>query len=450
MLETLAPKRSVRRLTAEEAREIVIEAYHYLYPLVLMHVTRRFFINQPLGTRPGAGPEAMFHHVREFPAGEEYRPNFDMLYSSAWLDLSKGPYVISVPSTEGHYYVMAAYDMWTDAFAVIGTHTTGSIPGTFVIAPLDWNGLLPNGVECLRGPTTHVWVNLQIQTRGAKDYSAVHQLQNGFTLAHLTEQTRPTQKIDPAVDTFTRPREQVQAMAPGNFFKNAADFMKTDMPHNTDWSIVARMRRIGLEPGKPFHIKKSPVAVQAELDKAVGEARQRMAWKTRTVAPVVNGWQLDTSSVGVYGNDYLKRAVVASVDLCVLPSAEAIFCSSLEIIEGGQRADTDRYVLHFNKDQLPPVNAFWSVTMYDPEGFPARNSPNRVIIRDCRELDYNSDGSLDILIQKEPPGADRMPNWLPLPEGQIVMTMRLYSPRPEALDGRWVPPVIQRVSASGM
>ena len=444
----LAPKRSVRRLTTEEAREIIIEAYYYVYPLVLMHVTRQFCINQPLGSKPGAGPEGMFHHVREFPEmTEPNRPSLDMLHSTAWLDLSKGPYVISVPPTDGRYYVMAAYDMWTDAFAVIGTHTTGTVPGHFAIVPPNWDEAVQNGVEYVRATTTHVLIDLQIQTRGPKDYSAVHLLQNGFTIGHLSEKSRLTQKIDPAVDTYTRPGDQVQAMPASNFFKIAADFMKTDMPHSTDWSIVARMRRIGLEPGKPFHIKKVPVAVQAELDGAISEARRRMAWKIKTVAPVVNGWQLDTTSVGVYGNEYLKRAVIASVSLGLLPSAEAIFCTSFENTEARARADTDRYLLHFDKEEMPPVNAFWSLTMYDPDGYPARNTPNRITIRNSAELDYNMDGSLDILIQKDPPEADKIPNWLPLPEGQIVLTMRLYSPRPEVLDGRWLPPGVQRLNS---
>lgn len=448
MSDTLALKRFVRRLTPVDAKEIIIEAYHYLYPLVLMQVTRQFSINQSLGAAPGVGPEGMFHHFREFPGmAEGNRPSFDMLHSSAWLDLSKGAYLISVPPTEGRYYVLAAYDMWTDAFAVIGTHTTGNVPGRFAILPFDWDGSLQSGVEQVRAPTTHVFINLQIQTRGPRDYSSVHQLQDGFKIGLLSGNNHLAQKIDPAVDTYTRPTDQVEAMPAGNFFKNAADFMKTDMPHSTDWSIVARIRRMGLEPGKPFHIKKSPVSVQSELDDAVDEARQRMARKTRTLTPVINGWQFDTTSIGVYGNDYLKRAIVASTNLCVLPSAEAIFCTSPELADGGICADTDRYLLHFKKDDMPPVNAFWSITMYDRDGFPARNSPHRITIRDSRELDYNPDGSLDIIMQKQQPHADKIPNWLPLPEGQVALTMRLYSPRPEALDGRWVPPAIQRADS---
>lgn len=448
MSESLLPIRSVHRLTADEADEIIIEGYHYLFPLVLMHLTRRFCTNQPLGTRPGVGPEDMFHHVREFNGlGEPNRPNFDMLQSSAWIDVSMGPRAISVPATEGRYYIMALYDMWTDAFAVIGTHTTGSGPGRFMLVPLDWDGPIDNGVTRVRAPTTHVWISLQIQTRGPRDYPAVHQLQDCFTIDDLSGKDHFNQKIDPAVDTYTHPRDQVQAMTGCDFFRQAADFMKTDRPHNTDWSIVARMRRIGLKPGQPFHFKKSPVAVQARLDQAVGEARQRMAWKTKSLAPVVNGWQLDTISVGVYGNDYLKRAVLAGVSLCALPSEEAIFCTSFSITESGVHPDTDRFLLHFNREAMPPVNAFWSLTLYDPEGFPARTTPNRIIIRDSRDLGHNLDGSVDIIIQKQQPDVDKLSNWLPLSDGQAVLTMRLYSPRPEALDGRWVPPAMQRLNS---
>jgi hypothetical protein len=446
----LVPKRSVRRLSTEDAKDIGVDAYTYLYPLVLMNVARRVCINHPLGAKPGFGPEGMFHHVREFPddtTRQSIRANFDMLCSFAWLDLSKGPHAISVPVTEGHYYAMALYDMWTDAFATIGTRTIGSDARCFAIVPPGWNGELQDGLERIQAPTTRIWINLQIQTKGPKNYPAIHELQNGFTVRPLSETKRllpATQKIDPAVDIYTSPRDQVQAMAAGGFFKLAADFMKTDVSHATDWSILARMRRIGLEPGKAFHIKKAPAAVQSELDESAREAHRRMARKISAVTPVVNGWHLDTCSIGVYGNDYLKRAAVASVNLGALPSADAIFPTTVATTNGSVLTGRNSYVLHFRKEELPPVHGFWSISMYDGDGYPARNPLNRFIIRDYSPLNYNLDGSLDIYIQKDQPAGDMIPNWLPSPEGPLMIMLRLYSPRAVVFDGGWAPPLVQR------
>ena len=454
MFETLARATpAVRKVSEEEAYEIGIEAYHYLYPLVLMHVTRRVSTSYPLGATLGLGPDGIFHHMRKYAAAgfkDVARPNFDTLGSLAWIDLQQDPYVVSVPDTQGRYYVLTMYDMWTDVFATIGTRTLGTGAGHFAIVPRCWQGAMPPGVERIEAPTTHAWIVAQTQTDGSKDYGAVHKIQDGYTITPLSQWGRSAQprhqKINPAADVDTAPKDQVDAMSTGIFFNYAANLMAIDRPHLTDGPMLARMRRIGLEPGKPFRISKAPAAVQAGLAIVPEEGRRQMIERLPAMGRVVNGWQMNTDNFGAYGNDYRKRAMVAMFGLGSLPSEDAIHPVNVATAEGTPTVGEHRYAMHFRKGDLPPVRAFWSITMHDREGFPVRHPFSRPSIGDRDALKYGSDGSLDIYIQNERPSEDKVSNWLPSGDGMGGITMSLYSPRIEALDGRWAPPFIQRVN----
>ena len=454
MSETLThPAHAVRKMSEEEAHEIGIEAYHYLYPLVLMHITRRVSINDPLALKPGFGPEGVFHHSRKFAAGgfnEVGWPNVDTLCSLAWLELDKDPYVLSVPDTQGRYNVLPIFDMWTDVFASVGSRTSGSGAAHFAIVPPRWNGTVPCGMERIEAPTTHVWIVAQTQTDGPKDYAAVHKIQDNYVVTPLSQWGRSpqprVQKINPAEDAHTSPKAQLHAMSPAFFFGYAADLMAIDTPHLTDWPILARMHRIGLEPGKHFRLKKAPAAVQAGLAAAPEEARRQMIAKLPMMARIVNGWRMNTDGAGTYGNDYLKRATVAMDRLGMLPSEDAIYPVNVATGEGTPAFGENRYVMHFRKEELPPARAFWSIAIHDREGFPVRHPFNRLAIGDRDALKYDPDGSLDIYIQNEQPPGDRLSNWLPSPPGPFGITMSLHSPHPKALDGRWAPPLLRRVS----
>jgi hypothetical protein len=185
--------------------------------------------------------------------------------------------------------------------------------------------------------------------------------------------------------------------------------------------------------------------VQAALARAVTDARNLMKAKTPTLAPVVNGWQMNTSTMGVYGNYYLKRAIVAQVGLGANQPEDAIYPLAVHDAEGKPLDGSRKYVLRFARGELPPVDAFWSVTMYDGQGFQVANPLNRFAIGDRDALRYAPDGSLTLYIQATSPGKDKESNWLPsAPSGPLGATMRLYAPRAEALDGRWNPPAIRR------
>ncbi|PWB89913.1 hypothetical protein C5688_13225 [Methylocystis sp. MitZ-2018] len=420
--------------------------------MISMDVTRRVMTNVEPGKKPGAGPMNEFHHVRTYPPAEfrdVVRPNFDTLYSIAWLDLTKEPIILSTPDTRGRYYLLPLLDMWTDVFAAPGKRTSGARAGDFAIVQQNWKGRLPAGVEQIDAPTPYVWIIGRTQTNGHQDYNAVHAVQDGYKLTPLSRWRKPPKpvatKVDPNVDMKTPPLEQVEAMPAGKFFSYGAELMKTNPPHVTDWSQLARLKRIGIEHGKSFDFDSADPAVKRALEKARADGLALMKEKTPTLARVVNGWQMNTDTMGVYGDYYLKRAIVAQVGLGANQPEDAIYPLNLADSDGKPLKGEEKYVLHFTKAEMPPVDAFWSITLYDGQGFQVGNALNRFAIGDRDPLKYNADGSLDLYIQNASPGAEKESNWLPSPaNGSENLTMRLYAPKPPALDGRWAPPAVRR------
>ncbi|HIK46314.1 MAG TPA: DUF1254 domain-containing protein [Leptolyngbyaceae cyanobacterium M65_K2018_010] len=436
-----------------EAYAIGIEAYHYLYSLITMDVTRRITTNCAPGAKPGMGPMNAFHHLRAFPPAdfrEVVRPNFDTLYSSAWLDLTQEPMIVSAPDTNGRYYLLPMLDMWSDVFAVPGKRTSGTAAANFGVVPQGWNGTLPEGVQPIEAPTPYVWIIGRTQTNGPADYAAVGQVQDGYRITPLSQWGQPVQPvqaaIDPTVDMTTPPLTQVNTMTAAQYFSYGAELLKLHPPHITDWSTIARLGRLGFVPGQSFDFDSAAPAVKAGLEQAVVDGLKLMYAKLPTLARVVNGWQMNTDTMGVYGNYYLKRAIVAMVGLGANQPEDAIYPLNVADADGQPMDGAKTYVIHFDKATIPPVEAFWSITMYDADGFQVANPLNRFAIGDRDALTYNADGSLDIYIQHPSPGADKESNWLPAPaQGLLGLTMRLYAPKAEALDGRWAPPPIQRV-----
>jgi len=454
MLGSLAPSaRAVAEISADEAYQIGVEAYVYFYPLITMDVTRKVTTNVPPGVKPGLGPMGAFQHFRAYPTAEfreVVRPNFDTLYSSAWLDLSKEPMVVSVPDTAGRYYLLPMLDMWSDVFAVPGKRTSGTGAGHFALIPPGWKGELPVGVRRIDAPTACVWIIGRTQTNGPKDYDAVAKIQDDYMVTPLSQWGKKREPAaftaDPSVDMKTAPLDQVNGMPAAKYFSYGAELMQLHPPHITDWSMVARLKQIGIEPGKRFDFEKASPAMKTALDRAVVDGLALMKEKSPTLARCVNGWQMNTDTMGVYGNHYLKRAIIAMAGLGANQPEDAIYPLNVGDADGNPLEGSGNYVLHFAKEELPPVGAFWSVTMYDEAGFQVANKINRFAIGDRDDLKYNADGSLDLYIQAASPGADKESNWLPSPaKGTLGVTMRLYAPKSQALDGRWAPPAIKKV-----
>jgi hypothetical protein len=438
------------KVTAEEAHAIGVDAYLYFYPLLTMDITRKQFTNIEPGKEFGKGPMNMFISVPQYPPANfkgVVRSNFDTLYSIAWLDLTQEPLVIAAPDTAGRFYLLPMLDMWTDVFASPGWRTTGTQAGQFLVTPPGWTGTVPAGLNHLPAPTPFVWVIGRTKTDGAADYAAVHKIQAGYTVTPLSRLGKSPEaasvKIDPAVDMKTPPKIQVDSMSAADYFAYAAELLKVHPAHITDQPILAQIKRIGIEPGKSFDMDALDPEIKAALQTVPKDAQALMTWKVPTLARVVNGWSMNTDTMGVYGNYYLKRAIVAQMGLGANLPEDAIYPLNIGDVEGKPLDGANKYVLHFDKDEMPPVNAFWSITLYDPEGFQVGNALNRFAFSSWMPFKTNADGSLDIYFQHENPGKDLEANWLPAPKGGFNLTMRLYGPKPEVLNGKWNPPPVK-------
>jgi hypothetical protein len=359
--------------------------------------------------------------------------------------------VVSVPDTGGRYYLIPMLDMWTDVFASPGWRTTGTQAGNFLITSPGWSGEVPSGMTRINAPTPYVWIIGRTKTDGPQDYDAVHKIQAGYKITSLSQWGKPARpveaKIDPTIDMKTPPKIQVDAMPADKFFAYAAELLKVHPPHITDQPIIARLQRIGFEVGKSFDLDKTAPAVRKALESAPGEAQQLMTWKVPTLARVANGWSMNTDTMGVYGNYYLKRAIVAQLGLGANLPEDAIYPINLADDSGKPLEGANNYRLHFEKGDTPPVDAFWSVTLYDSQGFQVANPLNRFAVSSWMPFKYNADGSLDLYFQNESPGSNKEANWLPAPKGSFNLTMRLYAPRSEALTGKWNPPPVTRLQA---
>ena len=431
-------------MLSADARSLSYDAYTYLYPLVMMEVSRRQGINVEPNTRPAFGPPNEFHHVRAFPTAAfraVVRPNFDTLYSSAWLDLTGGPVVVRAEDTGDRYFMLPMLDMWTDVFANPGKRTTGTGTQSFAVVGPGYAGERPDADAVINAPTPWVWVIGRIQTNGPDDYAAVHAVQDGYTITPL----HPTEhEIDREVDTTTEPLRVVNGMSAVEFFTYACAALMVNPPHATDYSMLARIAKIGIVPGDPFDESSLDESALDEIEAGAAAAREAIAGNMAGLGKPVNGWSIGTEAIGVYGNAYLKRATIALGGLGANPPEDAVYPVLLADADGEPTAGGEDYRIHFEADQLPPVDAFWSITMYDSEGYQAANELDRFAIGDRDPLTYNRDGSLDILIQHTNPGPDHEANWLPAPTGPLGVTMRLYAPRAEVLDGRWAPPPVTK------
>ncbi len=429
---------------SDDLETLATEAYTYLYPLVTMELSRR---QQTLcAADTPFGPANEFTHLRAFPAADfraVVRPNFDTLYSSMWLDLTGGPVRIDVPDSDDRYYMLPMLDMWTDVFAAPGKRTTGTEAQSYLVVPPNFSGeVATSDADCvvIESPTMHVWVIGRTQTNGPSDYDVVGKFQDGFATAVSTGWTPepPRDDVDPAAE----PLRQVNEMAALDFFALAADILKVDAPHLTDQSIIARIANLGLVPGQDFDAEKFDADERAQIERGAAAALATIS-DLSGVGRRVNGWNVMTESIGVYGNNYLTRARVCLGGLGANPAEDAVYPLNVADADGRPLTGASNYVLHFDADELPPVDAFWSVTMYDAEGFQSANELDRFAIGDRDPMRYNDDGSLDIWMQHANPGPDKVANWLPCPDGPLGVTLRLYAPRHSVLTGSWSPPAIR-------
>ncbi|MCK1366460.1 DUF1254 domain-containing protein [Bradyrhizobium sp. 62] len=433
---------------------LATDAYIFGYPLVTMEMTRRVITNvaSPVGTR---GPMGQIIKLRQYPDAsfrDVTAPNADTLYTTSFFDVGKEPWVLSIPDMKGRYFLLPMLDGWTSVFQVPGKRTTGTGAQTYAITGPGWKGSLPSGVKEYKSPTAIVWLLGRIYCTGTpQDYAEVHKLQDEFKLVPLSAYgkpyTPPPGTVDPSIDMKTAVREQVNRMDAVAYFTLFCKLMKDNPASAADAPQLAKFAKIGIVPGQDFDTSK----LKADFVKRVPEVafdRIMLQFKINKAITDENGWAF-TTKTGIYGTDYLMRALVTAIGLGANRPEDAVYPTSQKDAEGRKYNGTNRYVMRFAKGQLPPAEGFWSLTMYDSGYFFVNNPLNRYSVSAREKLKSNPDGSVDLYIQKDTPGKDKESNWLPSPPGDFILMLRLYWPRensPSIINGSWKIPPAKKVS----
>jgi len=443
-------------VTGSEDFWTALDAYIYGYPLVTMEMTRRIVTNvaEVAGTR---GPMGHLIKLRQYPDAsfrDITAPNADTLYTTSFLDVSNEPWVFAFPDMGERYFLFPMLEGWTNVFQVPGSRTTGEKAQAFAITGPGWSGTLPPGVTEYKSPTSIVWLLGRIYCNGTpEDYAAVHKIQDACKLQPLStwgkDYTPPPGKVDPSIDMKTAVRDQVNKMSAVEYFTLLCDLMKANPPAAADAPALEKFAAIGIAPGTFDKTKFDPAFDKRVPEIGFGRIMLHFKFSDGDIQDI-NGWGFSTKT-GVYGTNYIQRALITAIGLGANRPQDAIYPTSLK--DGGSVLarsydGANDYVVTFKKGQLPPVRGFWSITMYDENYFFIDNPINRYSISARQDLKANPDGSIDLLIQNKSPGAAKESNWLPAPKGKFYLMMRLYWPDesdPSILNGSWVIPPVKRM-----
>lgn len=372
-------------------------------------------------------------------------PNVDTLYTVARLRLADGPLVLHVPETGGRYFTMQLLDAFTSSFAYVGRRTTGSGAVDVAIAGPRWRGRVPRGVRLVRSPTPVVWLLGRTLVDGPADLPAVNALQRQYALRPLRALGGPPLPAISIPSSTLRPAPLPTGLA----YFDALGAALRENPPPRERALLARLRGVGIGPGLMTSRRRLDAATRAGLRAAVTAgprlldayaARQRRASARRH-----RGWLLPAKGIGTPSADPLLRASVARTALGANVRAEAIYPQA-ETDRGGRPLDgAHRYVLRFAPGQLPPVKAFWSLTMYGADRFLIDNAIGRYALGNRSSgLRRDRDGGLTILLQHDPPPPGQQANWLPAPAARFLLSLRLYEPQASVLADHWPLPPITR------
>jgi hypothetical protein len=439
-------------LSAQEARTLAKDATIYGFPLVDNYrILYSYFVDR--GNPEHKAPwNTISNTARVYTPDDKtiQSPNSDTPYSFLGADLRAEPLVLTMPAMEKKRFYHAQFiDLYTHNFDYVGTRTTGNVEGKFLLAGPHWKGETPRGIKkVVRSETELAFVLYRTQLFNPADIDNVKKVQAGYQVQTLSQYLgKPVPAAAPAIDFIQALSAQEERTSP-EFFNELNFILQFCPPHPSEKELMARFAKLGIGPGKKFDTQ----ALSPEVRKAVEEGMAD-AWRAnaetmkRIAAGQVTGGDIFGARAHLR-NNYLYRMAAAAGGIYGNSQEEAIY-SSYYHDAAGQKLDPahHRYVLRFAPDQLPPVNAFWSLTLYElPSHLFSANPLNRYLINSpmLPELKRDADGGLTLYIQHESPGKDTESNWLPAPEDPIKVSMRLYWPKPEALHGEWKGPALQR------
>jgi hypothetical protein len=439
------------------AASTALDAYIYGYSLITTEVTRVQMSNVPK-LEMLRGPMNVFVNVPRYPPAS-YRgvsaPNADTLYSIAWLDLAE-PKVFGHPDMGKRFHLFPMVNLWMTIFASPGTRTGDNEAANYLITGPGWTGQVPAGMKHIKSATRYIVILGRTYADGSeKDYQTVNALQSQFKITPLSKwgnegyiYKAPPVDENPGFSMTDKPQAVILGLGAAGYFNMMTRLMCKDAPPPpADAPLLERMKTIGIEPCKPFDATKLDAATQATLPKLALEKMNKA--QDKSMGTIVDGWVI-TKGLGVYGTNYLKRAVVAAFGWPANLEEDAVYPYT-EVDAAGQKlSGANSYTLTFPKGQTPPVNGFWSVTMYeiDQGWWFVPNPLNKFTVSPRNNLIYNADGSLTLYFQNTSPGQDKETNWLPAPKGEFIPMLRMYWPKdttPSILNGTWTPPGVMKV-----
>lgn len=450
-------------LTPSEAKKTALDAYIYGYSLITTEVTRVQMTNVAK-VEEFHGPMGQFINVKRYPPAD-FRgvsaPNADTLYSVAWVDVSE-PQVFSQPDMGNRYFLMPMYNLWMTDFDSPGARTTGGKAATYLLTGPGWEGSVPAGMTQIKSATKKMLILGRTYADGSEqDYEIVNALQAQLKITPLSSWGKPysypVAKVDPnpGFSMTAKPQEVILGMDTATYFNKLADLMCHDAPPAAeDAPMLDRMAKLGIAPCQPFDLGKLDPAVQAELKDLPQTALDYIGANKASMGTILNGW-IFTKGLGVYGTDYLKRALVAAFGWPANVEKDAVYPYT-EVDSSGEKLNgKNNYTLTFPKGQTPPVDGFWSITMYmvDQGWWFVPNRLNKFTVSPRNKLKYNVDGSLTLYFQQQSPGKGKEANWLPAPAGDFLPMIRMYWPKestPSILNGTWNIPSVMKVDTPKM
>lgn len=449
-------KNKTPELTTDEAKAIAEEAYIFAYPMLMAYRSLYYsFINErsPVYRAPG---NQMVHDSK--PADhtriDVVTMNGDTPYSNFMIDLRAEPVVVSVPEIKGRYYVIQFPDLYTHNFTFIGTRATGTEAGDYLFVGPKWEGEIPEGkfkqiFYCETELTGGIG---RTQLFGLDDLPNVLEIQKGYKIATLSEFMGEEPKATPETDWLPWKDEMLSSVEFIDYFNFLIPFCEPI--HEDDQEAMARFARIGIAPGAAFDKSAFGAEIVKAIEAGIAEGNKKIAHKAENIAEQVNGWNM-MEAFGpreFFKGDWLLRAAAAMAAIFANDKIEAFYPMAF-VDQDGETLDgkTNKYILHFKKDEIPPAKYFWSVTMYDKRadgmaGYLVDNPIDRYLINSTTEgLVYGSDGFLTIYIQHEQPEGKKAANWLPAPAEPFYLVIRIYGPEESVLSGEWAPPPVKRV-----
>jgi len=437
---------------AVEAEAIAQEAFVFGMPLIYIAMSNDA-MSHVSAAAENVAPMNQFGHHRRFPDAKSNAivgMNVDTLYSLAMLDLAAEPLVLSVPPMGDRFWIMQILDGWNDVPAAPGARTVGGKGGNWVLVGPNWTGSLPEGIPAVHVPTSAANIGGRIYTTGSEeDYAAVHRLQDQLKLTPLsrwgTDYQPPTNvPLKPGVDAKTPIPKQVFALSAEAYFSRLAALLPDNPPARADAPVLERMAMLGISPGEPFDISGFDDPTRAAIEAGVKAGHEQVIAGQNTMGEKVNHWQL-ARDLGRYGTNYAYRATWTYFGVGG-NLVEDAFYPTTQVDDRDQALTGEhRYRLHFTRELIPPVDAFWSLTLYGDDAYLVPNPIDRYALSGRDPMRYEADGSLTIYIQADDPGGEATQNWLPAPKALFRLALRLYSPKKQVVEGQWAPPPVQRV-----